>query len=556
MARNRGRRPAGQPESTSAAPPAPAGAGDAGEFATPPADRSGQPADAGQPGTPRNDPERASEPGTFPGAARTAAPESAAEESGSAGRQNASSGAAGDRPATGGQGAPPGAGAPGMPGAAGARPRPPSGVVEPAARSRPTAATPRPAAGAHRGFRNGLIGGLLGGLIGGVAVWLALTYLVAPKTGAELQALQDRVGQLDGSVQKLQADDQALAQLGNRVQSLEQAAAASSEQSRSSPALAALQKRVDSLESQVAGLATDVAGAGDARTGDVATLDALQSRLSALENQLSQAGAGRPVAERIGTLARRVDALEPAAAKLDQLAGSVQQAAQQSAAAGNRLNGLATEVQGLDQRTQSLHGDLQDLQGRLAALQNRAVSAADRRQLAAALALITTQIETAIDRAQPYQAPLHSLQALAGRDQVVQQAAAELAPSAASGVPTLAELRQAFVPVAGEIVQRAQAPEGGGLLDQAASNLMRLVTVRPVGAKVEGDDAAARVARAEADLGQGDLAGAVAELQALKGPAAEAAADWLAKAEPRLRASEATARLQAHATELLTQTTD
>ena len=204
----------------------------------------------------------------------------------------------------------------------------------------------------------------------------------------------------------------------------------------------------------------------------------------------------------------------------------------------------------------STSGQSQDLQSRLADLQNRAASAADRRQLAAALALITTQIDTAIGTSKPYQAPLKSLQAVAGQDQVVEQAASALAPSAPAGVPTLAALRQSFEAVAGEIVQRSRAPEGDSLLDKAAGNLMRLVTVRPVGEKVEGDDAAARVARAEADLAQGDLAAAVAEVEALKGPAAEAAADWLTEAKARLQATEAVARLRAHATELLTQTTN
>ena len=91
------------------------------------------------------------------------------------------------------------------------------------------------------------------------------------------------------------------------------------------------------------------------------------------------------------------------------------------------------------------------------------------------------------------------------------------------------------------------------MLDRAASNLMRLVTVRPVGADAEGDDAAARVARAEAKLAAGDLAGAVAELEGLEGAAAEAAAPWLAQARARLAAESALDRLRAHTTGLLAQ---
>jgi uroporphyrinogen-III synthase len=66
--------------------------------------------------------------------------------------------------------------------------------------------------------------------------------------------------------------------------------------------------------------------------------------------------------------------------------------------------------------------------------------------------------------------------------------------------------------------------------------------VRPLG-PVEGAAAEAVVARAEAHLEKGDLASALGELDALSGPAAEAAAPWRAKAEARLAAQGALQRL-------------
>jgi hypothetical protein len=82
---------------------------------------------------------------------------------------------------------------------------------------------------------------------------------------------------------------------------------------------------------------------------------------------------------------------------------------------------------------------------------------------------------------------------------------------------------------------------------------MRLVTIRPVGADAEGDHAAARVARAEARLADGDLAGAVAELERLEGAPAAAAAPWLEQARTRLAAENALHSLRAHTTDLLAQ---
>lgn len=105
--------------------------------------------------------------------------------------------------------------------------------------------------------------------------------------------------------------------------------------------------------------------------------------------------------------------------------------------------------------------------------------------------------------------------------------------------------------MASDIVQSASA--GDGVLERAWGNVSSLVSVRPVGAEVEGEGAEARVARAEARLEQGDLAAAVEELEGLEGAAAEAAAPWLEQARARLAAEQAVVQLQDHATGLLSQ---
>ena len=84
-------------------------------------------------------------------------------------------------------------------------------------------------------------------------------------------------------------------------------------------------------------------------------------------------------------------------------------------------------------------------------------------------------------------------------------------------------------------------------MDRAWARLRSLVTVRPVGGDVTGDSPEAHLARAEARLGEGDLASAVTELEALEGPAAEAAAPWLAGARARLAADQAIEALRERA---------
>ena len=84
-------------------------------------------------------------------------------------------------------------------------------------------------------------------------------------------------------------------------------------------------------------------------------------------------------------------------------------------------------------------------------------------------------------------------------------------------------------------------------MDRAWARLRSLVTVRPVGGDVAGDSPEAHLARAEARLDEGDLAGAVSELEALEGPAAEAAAPWLAGARARVAADQAIEALRERA---------
>ncbi len=427
------------------------------------------------------------------------------------------------------------------------------GRTQPAGGSSPPGGTPR------RSFRNGLIGGLIGGVVGGVVASLILTFLLIRDDRVKVEDLRAQVTGLDQKVAQTQGGIASLDQLSSRVDALEKAApsatigdelkarlsaleqavGSASEQAQGETPSPAIEERLAALESKLADLSASVAaqttGEGSASASNVAAIEALQSRLSAIEAKLPEAGATAEMASEISPLSKRLDALDQSATQTGQL-----------------VQKLDDQITSDQSRVEEISGRVDKLATRLADTESRVNSAGDRRARAAALALITAQLDTAIGQSQPYSGILNSLTALGKDDQAVGQAAAELAPMAATGVPSLAELRRSFEATADEIVQRSRAPAGNSVIDQAASNLMRLVTVRPVGGDVEGDGPPARVARAEAHLAKGDLAAAVAELEPLQGPAAEAAADWLQRARARLDAEAAIGRLQARTTELLT----
>ncbi len=508
------------------------------------------------------------------------------------------SGTQSGRPAT----PPPASGGPGgrPPGSAGG-----SGA------GRPPGASPPPREGARRSFTSGLIGGLIGGAVAA----LALVFFLRPNDSAELATLRAQIEQVQGSVASLEGGTDTVAALDSRLATLEQAAPAGDLQTRletleqasaagpeelrarlealeqGGPDLAGLAQRIETLESasasggggaetgqqlkqlqeELATLSANVAaqalGEGDSTASDLALLDTLQARLAALEESAPGADAGEALTALEGRVAQ-LESSQPDPARADEVKGQLDGLAQrvaaleplgeQSAGQADTLNGLTGQLRGLDEQIQGLSeradaakAELDTLSAKVTETDARVAAVTDDRQHGALLALVASQVDSALRQGQAYDVPLQGLGALA-EDDAVKEASAALAPTAASGVPSLAELQRSFAPVASEIVHQSQAPEGGGLLGQAAGNLMRLVSVRPVGGDVEGDDPPARVARAEAALDKGDLAAAVAEVEALEGPAA-AAADWLAQARARLAATAALDRLQSRAAELLAQ---
>src|SRR4029077_8914753 len=137
----------------------------------------------------------------------------------------------------------------------------------------------------------------------------------------------------------------------------------------------------------------------------------------------------------------------------------------------------------------------------------------------------------------PYASAIAALETFAGGDA---RLSAALAPSlgalkanADKGVATLAELQASFPATADAIAHAASSvaettSPDSSFGERVLARLSALVTIRPEGENVQGDDPLARLARAEAKLNAGDVAGAADELSGLPaGAIADAAKPWL-----------------------------
>jgi hypothetical protein len=159
------------------------------------------------------------------------------------------------------------------------------------------------------------------------------------------------------------------------------------------------------------------------------------------------------------------------------------------------------------------------------------------------LAAAAAALKGAVERGDPFPAEFAAAKALAPDASIL----SPLEPFAASGVPSAQALSRelsALIPA----LQKAAGtmPRDGGFLEKLQSNAEKLVRIRPM-EEVPGNDPAAVISRIEAKAAQSDLPGALAELAKLP-PAVRAPAQaWIAKAETREKALEASRRLAADA---------
>lgn len=109
--------------------------------------------------------------------------------------------------------------------------------------------------------------------------------------------------------------------------------------------------------------------------------------------------------------------------------------------------------------------------------------------------------------------------------------------------PTLAELRLAFPAAARRAAEESRRqPANGSFAERMWTHIASLVTVREGGRVVVGAPAAVVLDAARERLDAGDLAGAVAALDALDAGAAAEMADWRARAQSLLDARAALAQ--------------
>lgn len=296
-----------------------------------------------------------------------------------------------------------------------------------------------------------------------------------------------------------------------------------------------------------------------ARRELTARLDDLDKRVRAA----SAAAAERPAATpdpAIAELRAKIAALEsrpaPAAAPSSPAAGAPT-ADQERELAALRLE-IATVRTALQTLDQAMAGQ-RDQAKALAEAVDKARGeagvrgAGEQKVLAAARASavigLAARLNAALEQGLPFAADLDLLAPLAQGDARMAEVIKALQPYGQNGVASRATLIAGFPAVAKAALADDLADDSFG--ERLLGKLRSLVSLRRVGADVQGDSVEAKLARAEAALDAGDLAKAVEIAKTLPPQTARATAGWLSGADAHLAARRAVDQLAAQAVALL-----
>lgn len=270
--------------------------------------------------------------------------------------------------------------------------------------------------------------------------------------------------------------------------------------------------------SNLAGEAETLSGRIGALEADTAVSDLkgeLTARLDGMDGTLTDIGA-------------RLDDFSARLAAVEKLAPEGSAAAQMAAEAYDR------ELQALREMFQGELAKVEAAQADATGLQEQAAEAAQAASGRAALARVTS----ALDTGAPFADVLADLSASTGI--TVPQALSDVAEK---GAPTLATLQDSF-PQAARAALDASVRAGveSGEVSRFSAFLQTQLGTRSLEPK-EGDDADAVLSRAEAALRQGDIGAALTELDALPEAGQPAIADWRAAAGVRKAALDAAGAL-------------
>lgn len=337
----------------------------------------------------------------------------------------------------------------------------------------------------------------------------------APPAAPNLQAVQSAATAAANA-----AVDTARRDLGTRIDEIDKrvrATAATSVErpaSSSEPAIAELRGKIEALEKRAPEAAASAPSPATAAPAAAATAET-EKEISTLRLELA-------------TLRSALQALDQVVVgQKDETARQREQTREQAKALSDAVDKARAEA------------------GARSAGEQKALGAAR----ASAVIGIAARLGAALESGLPFATDLGLLAPLTQGDAKLGELVTALQPYAQSGVASRATLLGEFPAVAKAALADDLADDSFG--SRLVGKLKGIVSLRRVGADVEGDTVEAKLARAEAALEAGDLAKAVELVESMPPQSTRATAGWLARGQAHLAAKRAADQLAAYAVGLL-----
>ena len=127
---------------------------------------------------------------------------------------------------------------------------------------------------------------------------------------------------------------------------------------------------------------------------------------------------------------------------------------------------------------------------------------------------------------------LDLVRAVAPENSTIGELVSPLSSFAAVGLPSLTDLRASFPAAAREALSADKIAGGQTWVDKTIGRVTDVVSIRPIDI-LDGQGTSSVLARAENYLKDGDLSGALQELENLTSAATSGMQDWLALAQQR-----------------------
>lgn len=351
-----------------------------------------------------------------------------------------------------------------------------------------------------------------------------------------------------------------------------QTAAIGKNQGPSPAAIAALEKRIASVETVATGAADtarkavdtvaarpDVGQSGSAPAqqalsalGDrlarfekaITTAPDLDARVVAIEKTLAAPKTNERATETRVEAAPPPD-LDPLRKQTAALEGRLQALERQTAPLAEAARAAEARLNGVEASVQPLAGQLEDARARNDAERKRAEALAARSAGAAQIALAQS-ITAAIASGAPFAPQVEAL----GRLGLPAEKLAPLLASAKTGVATNAELARTLAALESKIVARPEVSSDASIMDRLATSALGLVRVKPAG-EATGASPADVFARMTRAMLAGDLTLAIKEWEALPDKTKADSADWAKRVRERLAAEGAARALLAEQAQTL-----